>query len=46
MRVGARKYPPVKCRVCGVEVGLTFLTRHMKIHHHPRRKRGKEAELR
>ena len=43
MRVGARKYPPVKCRVCGVEVGLTFLTRHMKAHHQ-RRKRGKEEE--
>ena len=44
MRVGARKYPPVTCRVCGVEVGLTFLTRHMKAHHHQRRKRGKEEE--
>jgi len=43
VKVGARKYPPVKCRVCGVEVGLTFLTRHMK-HHHQRRRRGKEAE--
>jgi hypothetical protein len=30
--MAVRKYPPVKCKICGARVGLTYLARHMATH--------------
>jgi len=30
--MAVRKYPLVKCKICGAKVGLTYLARHMNTH--------------